>query len=462
MLHNGSIVQSFIKTVINAGYRRLLHGVRVSSAGKTFGTVLTVAVLTVGLSIASMGKELVVAASFGVGDAVDAFLIAFLPLSFVISVVVGSFTYAFIPTYVQVREQQGNEAAQELFSQVVVIVIALLGIVAAVFAFSAPYLLPFLSFGFDSEKLALTQRLFYFLLPAVIIRGLATLWSAILNAGEHFGLVAAAPIIVPVSSIIVLFVWRSAFGIHALVIGTIVGFLLELLLLGWGLKRYKNPLILRWPSNSPALRQVIGQYWPMVAGMAILSGATFVDAAMAAALDPGSVAALNYGSKIVVGILGIGVGSLGIVVLPLFSKLVSVGDWTTLRSSLKTYSLLILLVTIPVTLLLFVFSEPLVRLIFERGKFDETDTQLVGQIQAVYGLQIPFYVLGGLFSRFLCSITANHILMFGSFLNFLLNIVLNYIFMQYWGIVGIALSTVCVSISACSFLLIMGYKTLSR
>ena len=461
MLHNGSIHQGFIKTAINAGYR-LLYGVRVSSAGKTFGAALTVAILTLGLSIASIGKEVVVAASFGVGDVVDAFLIAFLPLSFVISVVTGSFTYALLPTYVQVREQQGEEAAQELFSQVVAIAFVLLSVVAAVFVLLSPYLLPFLCVGFDAEKLALTQRLFYFLLPVIIIKGLATVWSAILNAGEHFGLVAAAPITVPVSSIIALYIWRSAFGVHALVIGTIVGFLLELLLLGWGLKWYKNPLILRWPGNSPALRQVIGQYLPMVAGMALLGGSTFVDTAMAAALNPGSVAALNYGSKMVVGILGIGVGSLGTVVLPFFSKLVSIGDWTTLRHILKTYSLLILLVTIPLTLLLFVFSESLVRLIFERGKFNETDTQLVGQIQAVYVLQIPFYVLSGLFSRFLCSITANHILMFGSFLNFLLNIVLNYILMQYLGIVGIALATVCVSIFACGFLLIMSSKTLAR
>ena len=104
----------------------------------------------------------------------------------------------------------------------------------------------------------------------------------------------------------------------------------------------------------------------------------------------------------------------------------------------------------------------MVHLVFERGKFTETDTQIVGQIQAVYGLQIPFYIWGILFVRLLSAMTANHILMFGAFLNFFLNIVLNYVFMQYWGVVGIALSTACVYVFSFGFLIIIGYQTLRK
>ncbi len=439
-------------------YCQWSHWVKEFTAGKIFGAVLTVGLLNFGFIIASMGKELVIAASFGVGDALDAFLIAFLPLLFVIDVVVRAFTTALIPTYVQVQEQQGTEAAQNLFSQAMAMALALLIGVSAVIALSVPYLLPFLGLGFDAEKQALTQRLFYFLLPAIIIRGIATVWSAILNADERFGLAALVPMIVPVSSIIALLAWRSAFGIYALVVGTIGGLSLELLLLGWKLKRYKTALIPRWHCKSPAMRQVIGQYLPMVAGASLMGGTTLVDGAMAAALAPGSVAALNYGNKTVTAILRIGAGAIGTAMLPFFSKLIGVEDWTTVRRILKTYSLLILLVTIPITLLIFVFSEPLVSLLFERGEFSETDTQLVGQIQAMYGLQIPFYVLGILFVRLISSMNANYILMFGSFLNLLLNIVLNYIFIQYWGVVGIALSTVCVYIFSCSFVTIMALR----
>ena len=341
--------------LINALYRRWSHWVETSIEGKILGAMLTVGLLSFGVSIASMGKEVVVAASFGTGDALDAFLIAFLSILFLSSVVLTSLTPALMPTYIQVREQQGQEAAQDLFSQIMVVTMALLITVAAVVALLAPYFFSFLGLGFDVEKLALTQRLFYFLLPAMIIRGVATIWSAILNAGEYFGLAALAPIAVPISSIIALLVWGSALGIYALVVGTMGGVLLELLLVGWALNRSKTALIPRWHRKSPALRQVIGQYFPMLTGSALMGGITLVDSAMVATLAPGSVAALNYGNKVVATITGIGAGALGTVVLPFFSKLVGVGDWTTVRHILKKYSLLILLVTIPITLLLFFF-----------------------------------------------------------------------------------------------------------
>ena len=433
-----------------------------STGRKVFGASLTVGVLSSGSAIVSMVKAMVVAVFFGVGDALDAFFIAFLPISFVIVVVVEAFTSALIPTYIRVRDQQGVSAAQDLFVQSMIVVVASLSMVAALLVLSSPYLLPFLCVGFDAEKLALTQKLFYFLLPTVVIKGLATVWSGILNANERFGLAALSPMAVPVSVIIALFVWGSDYGVYALVVGTIGGFLLELPLLGWGLKRYGTALPPCRHGISPALRQVVAQYFPMVAAAALMGGTTFVDAAMAAALDSGSVTALNYGNKVVAMLAGLGALALGTAVFPFFSQLIGVGDWTSIRRLLKKYSLLILLVTVPITLLLIIVSESLASLLFQRGEFGETDIQLVGQIQAVYGLQIPFYVVGILFVRLISAGKVNHILMVGSFLNLLLNVVLNYLFMQYWGVVGIALSTTCVYIFSSGFLLIMSRRYLLR
>ena len=435
---------------------------RASTGRKIFGAALTVGGLHFISAIVYMVKGIVVASFFGLGDALDAFLIAFLPVLFAIQVVIGAFTSSLIPTYILVKDQRGVNAAQDLFAQSMIVAVVLLCLLVAVLALSSPYLLSFLSRGFNAEKLALTQMLFYFLLPTIIIRGIATMWSAILNAGECFGLAALSHIAIPVSSIIALLVWGSDYGIYALAVGTIGGFLLELPILGWGLKRSRIPLLPRWHGDSAELRQVIAQYLPLVAAAALMGGTTFVDATMAAILNPGSVAALNYGNKVVGTMMGIGALALGTAVLPFFSQLVGVGDWTTIRHLLKKYSLLVLLVTTPITLLLVVVSEPVVSLLFQRGEFGETDTQLVGQIQAVYGLQIPFYVVCILFVRLISAGKANSILMVGSLLNLLLNVVLNYIFMQYWGVVGIALSTVCVYIFSCTFLLIVSYRCLLR
>ena len=418
--------------------------------------------VTVGVRVVSLGNTLLTATLFGTGDVLEAFFIAYLLPSFLMSVVAGSFTSALIPTYIQVRERQGDEAVRKLVSQVMVLGIGLLCATGALLALSSSYLLPLLGSGFGAEKMALTQRLFFLLLPVILIRGLATICVTVLNASERFALVAVCPVTVPLASIIALLAWHSTLGIYALAIGTVVGFILELVILVWGLKRLKFALIPRWHDNSPAIRQVIRQYLPMVAGALLMSGTALVDCAMAAMLDPGSVASLNYGNRIVGVILVIATTALGTAVFPSFSKLVSVGDWLEIRRLLKTYSGLILSVTIPLALLLAFTSEPLVRLLFERGEFSETDTQLVARIQAVYGLQMPFYVCGILFVRLISSMMSNHILFLGSFMNLLLNIVLNYLFMQYFGVVGIALSTVCVYFFSFGFLVSMVYRNLRR
>jgi putative peptidoglycan lipid II flippase len=147
---------------------------------------------------------------------------------------------------------------------------------------------------------------------------------------------------------------------------------------------------------------------------------------------------------------------LGTAVFPHFSRMVAASDWAGIRHTLKTYIYLILLVTIPLTLILVYFSEPLVRLFFERGAFTLADTWRVSQVQALFLLQIPFYFLGILMVRLISSLNMNHILMQAAIINLLSKIVLNYLFMQRLGAAGIALSTTlvyAVSFIYCSVIL---------
>lgn len=422
---------------------------------RIFAAMVTVGGLTLVAKLLSMAKELVVANQFGTGDALDAFLIAFLLPSFAINVVAGSFNAALIPTYIQVREQDGQDAAQRLFSNVMVWSTALLIVVSVVLVLTAPYIFPLVGSGFSQEKLALTLSLFYIMLPVLVISGLSTTWGAILNAGERFALAAITPVITPIVTVFILLVMGKVWGIYGLALGTVSGFALEAGLLAWGLKQQQLSLIPRWHGIDTSTRQVINQYTPMVAGAVLMSSTLLVNQSMAAMLGPGSVAALNYSNKMVALILGIGSVALSTAVLPYFSRMVAVGDWISVRHTLKIYIRLILAMTVPITLILFYFSEPLVRLLFERGAFTAANTVLVGQMQAFYLLQVPFYMISILIVRLISSLKANHVLMWGAIINLPLNVLLNYKFMQWWGVAGIALSTAVVYVVSFCFLVYM-------
>ncbi|MBW4512538.1 MAG: murein biosynthesis integral membrane protein MurJ [Scytonematopsis contorta HA4267-MV1] len=418
-----------------------------------FGAAIVVGLLTVFVKLASVSKELVLAWKFGTGDELDAFYIAFVVPSLIINVVAGSFQSSLIPTYIEVREQEGKKAAQKLFSGVSVLVLGLSVVATVLIIVTAPIYLPYIAGGFDKEKLDLTFYLLCAMAPLVVINGIGIIWGAVLNAGESFALAALTPILIPGITIIMLlgFEYLRTFN---LVIGLIGGAVVEIIFLGAALQKRGNLLLPKWRGLSPHLKQVIKQYFPAVGGAVLMSSTNLVDQGMAAMLAPGSVAALNYGNKVPSLLVTFCTTALSTAVIPYFSKMVAYKDWVGVRRTIKRYMWLIFLATIPLAIFLIIFSEAIVRFLFQRGSFTVDDTQLVTQVQICYILQIPFYLGCTLLVRLASSLKSNHILMYAAAINLVTNICLNYIFMKILGLAGIALSTSFVYLVAFVFLLI--------
>ena len=430
---------------------------------RIFSALMTVGGLTLVVNLAATAKELVVANQFGAGDALDALLIAFLLPSYAINVLAGSCSTAFVPTFVLVRENEGQEKAQQLLSGVIIWNTAVLTVVSLLLALTASYILPILGSGFSMSKLGLTRSLFFVFLPILVISGIKMTWAAVLNACERFALAALSSGMIPLATIAMLLLIGRTLGIYALAVGALTGYVIEAGLLGWGLRCNGFCLTPHWHGLDHALRKVINQYIPVVAGALLMCGTMLVDQSMAAVLGAGSVSTLNYGGKVVTLILGIGSVSLSTAVFPHFSRMVAVYDWAGIRHTLKTYASLILIVTIPLTLILVYFSAPLVRLIFERGAFTSLDTWRVSQVQALFLLQLPFYFLGILMVRLISSLKMNRILMQAAIINLFSKVIFNYFLMKRLGVAGIALSTTLVyvvSLIYCFMILYRQIKTL--
>ncbi len=431
-----------------------------SPGRKIFHAAASVAVCSAIAGLGSTAKELMVARWFGRGDALDAFLIAFLLPSFLVNLVAGSFNAAVIPTLIQVREKDGAGAAQRLFSGVMVVSLGLLVGVSILVGLLAPYYLPLLGSGFSPAKLMLTRRLLYALLPFIALSGVAVTWTAVLNAGEHFGLPALSAILTPLCIMAFLLLLGRTWGIFALAAGTVAGVALQAAVLGWLLRERRVRLEPRWYGWDPGLRQVIGQYAPMLAGALLMGSTELVDQSMAAMLEPGSVAALNYARKVVSLFIVVGATPLGTAALPYFSQMVANRDWSGCRQTLKAYSRSIVLVTVPITLGLVAFSHPLIKIVFQRGAFTAVDTRIVSRVQALLSLQIPFYILANLGVRLVSALKRNSVLMVIAGVNMVLNIIFNLILMRYIGVAGIALSTSFVYLVSCALVYVSIAKSL--
>lgn len=405
-------------------------------------------------------KDVVVAYQFGTGDALDAFLIALVVPQFAITLLGGALNAALIPTYIQVREQEGQAAAQRVFSTVTMLTGGFLILVCLILMSGASVILPLLATGYDPDKLALARSLYVVLLSTILLSGVSTTWGAVLNAGNRFAWAAAVPIatsLLTILSVLSLARYWSAYALAAAAIG---GAFIEAALLGWQLKRNGVLLLPRWHGITMATRQVLGQYGPMVAAAFLMGSTHIVSQSMAAMLDPGSVSALTYGNKVTAVLLGIGATAISTAFLPHFSRMTAARDWNGIRLTLLTYTRLLLVATIPITALLMYSSESLVTFLFQRGAFTEADTRMVGQVQVMYLLQVPFYLVGMLFVRFVTAMRSTHVMVWGNVINLAVCIGLTYVLMQKFGLVGIALATSAMYFVSCCFLISVSWLLL--
>lgn len=427
-----------------------------------FRAALTVGLLSILARAAALIKELIVAHSFGRGDALDAFLIAFLLPAFVVTIISGTVGSALVPVFVEVQQKQGRDAAEKLLSSMAIISAATLAVIAVLLGVFAPYYLPYVAHGFSADKLRLTRELLYVLLPWVVFSGTAQFVTYVLNAGEKFALPALVPLLTPVVVIAFIVLAVRTWGAFALSAGSLAGGVLEAALLVTILKAHGVRLRSWWGGFDEPIRKVLAQCGPLLAGAFLMASTPVVNQSVAAMLPSGSVSALGYANRIIGGITALGATALSTATLPYFSKMAAQNDWASCRHTLKRYSVLLVATTIPLTLSLVAFSRPLIRLLYQRGAFTASDTELVGKVQAFYAIQIPFIMLCALLVRFLSAIRRNDLLMYGSAINLAVNIVLNLTFMRFWGVSGVALSASLVYVVSFAFLTICTLMLLAR
>ena len=431
--------------ILKEGYRSFLTAYSnwkgSSIHRRILGATFIVAVFTGVAKVVFFGKELLVAWQFGTTDLLDAFLIAYVVPAFAINLIAGSINVALIPTYVQVREHTGPSSAKNLYESVMALSIVFLAVCTGWIVLSAPFYLRILASGFAEDKLRLTLNLLYVISPVIILSGVTTIRAAVLNAGEKFATPALIPIVTPAVTIVLIVSSGAILGIYSLALGLVLGQLVESSWLGFALKRRGVTRSLGWHGFDANLRQVVQQFLPMVAGAFLLGSNQIVDQAFAASLPAGNVAALGYGTKVISFPLQIAATAVGTSFLPYFSSMLAKDDWQGARHTLNRYLKLIFLLTVPLTLLLVLFSEPLVRLLLQRGAFTVADTKIVADVQALGALQIPFMLGGILIVRLLSAVKANHVMMWIALVNMIVNIAADYLLMRIYGVAGIALAT---------------------
>ncbi|HWE83915.1 MAG TPA: lipid II flippase MurJ [Terracidiphilus sp.] len=435
---------------------------RSSADRRTVRAAAVIVMAGIAVKLVATCKESAVAGFYGRSDAMDAFLAALLIPNLLINVIAESMNQALIPTLIRVRLGEGLERARQLLASAMTALCLLLAGVAAVMALLAPVFFRLIASNFAPSKLGLSIHLFYALLPCVVLGGLASSCTAVLNAADRFAVPALVPAIVPLAIIAGAFAFHGSAGIWALAVATLLGMAAYAGWMAYSVRSCGYGFQLRWYGWTEPLEEIARQYAPALFGSIVASGGLLVDQAMAAMLPAGSVSSLVFAGRFVSVAVSLLAGAISSALAPYLSELVAVGNWPACRTALRVWGARTAMVSVPVAAALIAGSRLLVRLVLQHGAFGSRDTRAVAAVLAMYALQIPFFVVSRVPYRLIVAMRRMDLVFYCGAINLVLDIVLNLVLMRWMGVAGIALATSLWTVSTCAFLWFWALRLLSQ
>ncbi|MDX6583493.1 MAG: putative peptidoglycan lipid flippase [Solirubrobacterales bacterium] len=368
-----------------------------------------------GLSrIAGLVREIFAASYFGVSGAMSAFTIAFQVPNLVRSLFAdAAIQAAFVPVFTEKLERGNRREAFALASHLIFVVTLVLGALTALFILIAPVLMPVFVPASDQAVADLTVTLSRILFPILVLLGVTGMVVGILNSYDRFAAFAISPFFWNVAIIIVLVGLAPAFPkgdqIYAYAVGVLIGTVIQLAIPLWDLRR--TPYGLRRALKAPFtgrireafrdldVRRVLLLMLPVTVSLGLINFNLLINSTAGFLVSEEAPAAIDKAFRIYMLPQGVFSVAVATVLFPTLARFAARGDLDRLRSTMASGMRLIVLLLVPATAAILVLSEPMVRLVYQRGDFDPEATQLVSTALFWFAFSLPFNGLFLLLTR---------------------------------------------------------------
>ncbi|SIS39618.1 putative peptidoglycan lipid II flippase [Salimicrobium flavidum] len=419
-------------------------------------------VLTVLSKIFGFLRDVTLAYVFGASAVSDAYIIAITVPVVLFGVIATGISTGYIPIYSRLEEKKSPEAAKtftnNLINALFVVCIPLL--LAGLF-FTEPLVRVFAA-GFEGETLDLAVSFTRISIFGIYLTIVIRILSAYLNYQKMFQVPNLIGI--PMSIVVILSIYMSDVMDRTtlLPLGYVAALLLQLIiLLGFAFrKKFKYKPILDF--KDPDLTHMMALAVPVIIGSSATQVNKIVDRSLASGVEVGGVAALNYAVSLNGIIHGVFVVSITTVMYPLITKMATKGDMDGLKNSVHQSIIGVILLVAPATIGAMLFAEPIVRLLFDRGAFDQQAVLLTSDAYFYYSLGMTAVGLRIVLSKAFYSLQDTKTPMINTGVAMVLNIILNFILVGPLGLGGLALATSISAFVATLLLLISLRKKIGR
>ena len=400
-----------------------------------------------------IGREIIIAQSFGVGKALDIYLLALTIPSLLITLFIYSYPSAMIPIFFRNKEERGDDYANQsglnIFNSWIFFLLLLCSIL---YLFSGSLMRTLYS-QLPKVEIIQVSQLFRYLIIAVFAGGIFASFRSYFHTQKKFILPSIAPFASNISIILFVILLSGTYGNKSITWGYILGFIFQSLMLFAFLGWRKSGFSIRFPEFNEEVKRV-GSALIVVFGIeSFLLFFTMIDRVLASGLTAGSISALSYSNTILdapIAFVGL---SIGVVVLPLFSELSVKEDLNLFNLQIRKVFAAVLIFIIPVMFVILFGSEQIVRLLYERGRFDSDATAITASALRYFSIGLLARVFHIILTRIYYALEFRRILLWVALASIVIKLAFSIILVDSYEINGLALATSLTFIIIVTFLL---------
>ncbi|SSC65592.1 murein biosynthesis integral membrane protein MurJ [Ciceribacter selenitireducens] len=362
---------------------------------------MTVGGATLGSRVFGFARETLMAAALGTGPMADVFYAAFrFPNLFRRLFAEGAFNAAFVPLFAKEIEANGVDGAKRFSEEVFGVLFTVLLLITIVMELSMPLLVQWViapGFSDDPVKYSLTVRLAAVMFPYLMCMSLTAMLSGMLNSLHHFFAAAIAPVFLNILMIGAL-LWALYTGADPAMTAWYLSWsvlaagVLQMAVVYAGVRHAGIKLSFKFPRFTPNVKRLLVLAVPA----AVTGGITQINQLIGQAIasgKEGAIAALQYADRIYqlpLGVVGVAVG---VVLLPELARALKAGHMKEAGNIQNRSMEFVLFLTLPAAAALWVLSDEIIRVLYERGAFTQENTTVVAAILAIYGIGLPGFVM---------------------------------------------------------------------
>jgi putative peptidoglycan lipid II flippase len=363
-------------------------------AGRIARSTAFFSIATAASRVAGLGREVVAAGYYGISGPMSAFTIAFQVPNLIRALFAdAALQPAFVPIFTELLGKKAYKEAFRLASTMLLLVTMVLGAITALFVLLAPVIMPLFAPGFEGEIVDLTVALSQILFPILILLGASGIVVGILNSYDRFGAFAISPLFWNLTIILVLVVLEPMFEgqdrIYAYAIGILVGTLVQLLIPAWDLRNTPYRFSFSFDWRHPGVRRVLVLMLPVTISLGLINFNLVINSFFGSLVSVEAPAAIDKAFRIYQLPQGIFSVAIATVLFPTLARFANAGEMDDLRATMANGMRQILFVLVPAAAAILVLSEPMIRLVYERGEFGPGETEVVATALFWFAFSLP-------------------------------------------------------------------------